>query len=205
MCDSFWDCPYGFDEINCAITNHTGLYRCHNTSITILPGSVCDNILDCPSGDDEKACDLSREPCPSNCSCLLHAIQCTNINSTISSTVNRKSWPYVYLLIYKRFFLNYGIFANFLSSFPNIRHMHIVKCDLNKYEIKEAHFPYLVTFDFSRNLLKIIKSNSISDFKHLKHVLLSYNYIKLIKCQAFGGSYKLATLDLEGNALFDVI
>ncbi len=64
LCDGFWDCPLGYDEIWCNKSSSPGLYKCKNSSVYVSLESFCDKIPDCPLYDDEQFCDLHKFECP---------------------------------------------------------------------------------------------------------------------------------------------
>ncbi len=56
VCDGYWDCPYGTDELKCSKEPEPGFYHCAESSVFLAVSSVCDNEFDCPKKDDEANC-----------------------------------------------------------------------------------------------------------------------------------------------------
>ena len=67
VCDAYWDCPQGYDEINCQNISHPGYFRCRNSSVFISIESICDEVPDCPDLDEEQFCVLKKLQCPTKC------------------------------------------------------------------------------------------------------------------------------------------
>lgn len=76
VCDDRWDCPSGYDELNCEYQNCSGMFKCKDSSVCIHHEDVCNQVADCPSDDDEILCslhqiDLSRTLSVSGSCCFL--------------------------------------------------------------------------------------------------------------------------------------
>ena len=74
VCDGYWDCPFGYDEIDCKNLSKLGFYHCSSSSIFVMEISVCDKVLDCPQKDEEVECDLRNSMCPQFCFCVRYSL-----------------------------------------------------------------------------------------------------------------------------------
>ena len=79
VCDGYWDCPFGLDELSChSMPKRQGFFHCVDSAVYILPISICDGINDCPQSDDEFSCEQNTVLCPASCLCILYTLICRN-------------------------------------------------------------------------------------------------------------------------------
>ncbi len=82
VCNTRTDCPGGLDERDCNKTTclRPRQFSCRSSARCVAMEDICNGVADCPFQDDEYYCDSFQDPCPTNCTCLIFAIKCSNVN-----------------------------------------------------------------------------------------------------------------------------
>ena len=77
LCNGKWDCPDGYDEVNCNYYSKcVDMFHCIGSQMCLHLQQICDKYIDCPFGDDEFLCKLKESPCLVGCNCHQYAILC---------------------------------------------------------------------------------------------------------------------------------
>ena len=199
VCDSKWDCPGGFDELEhiCGSKRQChNMYKCTQSQICIHLNDVCNSFTDCPHKDDEKYCSLSRISCPLNCQCLTFAIHCKELNLTIDGL--GQSLPFHVISI--KGSLNYTT-LHFLKLLKFVTILILVKNDLEELCGKLPPFRYCFVLDISFNNIQMINSHCFTNAYFLRVVRLNNNKLSVIFPHAFVNLTSLYLLDLSQNLL----
>ena len=201
VCDGKWDCPHGFDETYNPVctSNETclGMYKCFKSSRKCLHiQNVCDGHVDCPYGDDESICELDQIRCPSQCTCLLLAMECVN------TTLNLKCFNCPHISVYisnvvinslQFIFHQFKTCLLFKAPRNNLKHI----CGLSSNKM-------LFYLSLDHNLINNIEKNCFAAFPVLKHLRLDNNCIVVISFGSFNNLPHLQSLNISNNPLVKI-
>ena len=189
------DCTGGYDEMESLCRDHCiNKYKCAGEqNICVHVGNVCNRYPDCPFSDDETFCHIQRVICPSNCHCLLHAIQCQNNHE---NEIIFK-YPKTYIFIY---FIN-------ICKPPktDIKFYNAISVQLTQSFVTDLcnvhHFPNCLSLTLRQNSIKRISKKCSDLMPLLRSLDLSDNKIAVIAKLAFSRLSKLHFLNISNNPL----
>ena len=200
VCNSEWNCPSGFDELNsvCGSTRQCyNLYKCVQSQICIHLNDICNGVTDCPHKEDESYCSLNNVICPLTCKCLTYAIQCIKLNLNVD--IFKKAFPFHVVSI--EMSQNYSTLY-FLKFFKFVTTLILVKNEIEQLCGKLPSFQYLFVLDAGFNNIKRITSYCIIDAYFLKILRLNNNKVSLIFSHAFVNLTSIQLIDLSQNLLY---
>ncbi len=229
VCDSFWDCPNGNDELSSGCLQYRmclNMFKCERYHICIHVAQVCDEIPDCPSGDDELLCAVQSIECPAGCVCLALAASCVNVPITLNTM---RQCLFFQSLVLQNSRLKFAQdtllttethFESFMtkltihnSNLSNICQMMKNKISLQFVDVNNNIVSYLdsscftlvksiVVIILSDNMISSVTSNLFQNLTNLKYLNLSHNPIIEIK-NAFTHVPKLSLLFMFWNLKTD--
>lgn len=198
VCDGFWDCPGGYDEIPCSLVFRPGFYHCSHSRINILPESICDHILDCPEKDDEQDCILHGIVCPAKCTCIHLSLVCVGAHQIDEAAV----LPFEFVL-----------FRNQDSPFPVVCSVVETFRQSRFLQLENSHYPgmcvsvqdvllkHLYIFTATRCDIQHLKSKCFLSITNIRVLRLAANAISEIRQDAFFDTNYVQELVLSNNGL----
>ncbi len=190
---------------------------------------ICNGVADCPFQDDEYYCNSFQDPCPTNCTCLIFVIQCSN-NDFVQGRLNYKH----HLTHVKVTISNANLTNNELSFFEMFNQTISVKVHqskvsdicltLKKYKPKYywrylslalnsltylSHrcfnkMPFFLFLNLSHNFISKLAESAFTSTGNLSVVDLSFNNITHLVKSMFKGDIKLKYINLQGNSIIHV-
>ncbi len=201
VCDSKWDCPFGYDESKPAGCSPNrvcfNLFQCRNSKRCIHILSTCDGSSDCPENDDELLCLLKDDICPEMCQCLLFAVSCLNV--TIYSNILKHFVPF-YAVTCKNGKID-AQHSEFMMYSTNIHILVLVSTHITESCSPVKHIPNLMYLDFTKNNITFLSRGCFVQYTLLKVVSLKNNPIIHIATGIFAYELKLHVLDLRNVSL----
>ena len=196
ICDGYWDCPQGYDEMECdSIKIPPGFYKCSNSSTFILLKSVCDGLIDCLTGEDEMNCDFPSMACPQTCTCIAYGVVCQN--SLTLDIENIKTYPIIYLSISSS-----EIYATyFLTGQKMLKILRLPRNNLSQLCMHLEHNVSVRILDLSNNIAVFLQKYCLLNFPFLKVFMASGNIINHLQCIVFAGLEIVHLIDLSVNRL----
>ena len=201
LCDGFWDCPMGHDELWCNKSSSPGFYKCKNSSIYISLENICDSFPDCPISDDEQFSDLNMMECPAMCSCLLYSASCHGMTKEMLISIS-PVLTYMFLSFCNCTFHHSSTLPHQINSLPALRYLIVLNCNITilKFVSQKKHFNMLM-FDLSQNIINLLSKKCVFNFPNLTQFSVAQNRLKKIYCHAFSDSNKFAILNISTNLL----
>ena len=217
VCDGYYDCEAGDDEISCPITSCPGMLKCRGENRCVSEEEICDQTVSCLySMDDEFDC----HRCHHDCECIEYSVSCTLNNSlsevSISGINNIKSLKLKGLqqnlsvhhlhfrgLVYVNasfcdivnimYFTNQALFINAFIIIADFSHNHITNTTFFKSNI----FANVVYLELSFNKIYIIHYNTLWLLDDLVLLSLKGNPINLITLALLQDSSALLLIDIQ--------
>ena len=171
------------------------------------------------ANDDELYC----HPCPKQCQCKGNAQHCSfisdqhNLSHIKSLTFENTHLQHSHELVdAKGPFLVYLGLGNtsleclhhkskpILKGFTKLLFLHLGDNKVTRILAKSFSHKYLMFINISNNHIVDIDIGTFSSTKSLKFILLSGNYLKVIKNHFFQGLVSLQVLDLDNNPIIEI-
>ncbi len=198
VCDSKWDCPFGYDESKLAGCSPKrvcfNLFQCRNSKRCIPISSTCDGSTDCPENDDEHLCLLKDVICPKMCQCLLFAVSCLNV--AIYSNIMSDFVPF-----YAVTCINGRLSSDFMIYSTHIHILVLVNFHLTESCGPVKHIPNLSYLNLTSNELRFVGRGCFVHNGLLKVLSLKSNPIVKIAAGVFSYHLELHVFDLRNSSL----
>ncbi len=201
VCDSKWDCPFGYDESKLAGCSPNrvciNLFQCRNSKRCIHISSTCDGSSDCPENDDELLCLLKDVICPEMCQCLLFAVSCLNV--TIYSNIMSYFVPF-YAVTCMNGRLD-ALSSDFMIYSTNIHILVLVNFHLTESCSAVKYIPNLSYLNLTSNKFTFVSRGCFVQNGLLKVLSLKNNPIVKITGGVFSYALELHVFDLRNSSL----
>ncbi len=198
VCNGKWDCPGGFDENtdnSCQEETYCdNMFKCHKMATCIHLNDVCDGIPDCYEGDDEFPCVSGSKYCPTNCSCMFHAMVCLTTKVNVK---NKCDFPFLFVYLRKQ---HQHFVMKTISTFQSVVILTATSSGIK--EICSTIFSSaILSLDVNSNIIQCIHSQCFCWSSKIRILSLNKNHISHVAGKAFSNLKELAHLDLSDNCL----
>ena len=199
VCDGFWDCPLGYDELDCSKNTKPGFFHCSGTSIFIMLHSLCDGISDCVDNTDEHLCSLNTNKCPTICICLALNILCSFAHFEMSDHVLPMNFKILHIYHASKI----SSLLTFLEKVQQLEFIFATNNTANNFCIVHTKMSLntLRILIAPQNSLRKIERKCLSVFPNIMYLSFENNDISKIHCNGFLGSEKIEVLDLSYNSI----
>ena len=196
ICDGYWDCPGGYDEMECKdLEAQPGFYRCYNSMTLIVLKNVCDGSVDCSSGEDEHVCNLHSVACPKSCVCIAYGVYCQSISNIYISDLTKYPMIYLYLEMSQKFNME------FIIHHKTLKFVSLLRNNLSEICFQYIHNTSVILLNVSNNAVKSLQQRCLANFPLLKIFVAAHNAIKYLACLSFKGVLTMHVLNLAGNKM----
>ena len=223
VCDGYYDCEAGDDEIPCPISSCPGLLKCRGENRCVSKEEICDQTVSCLySMDDEVGC----HSCHPDCECKGYSVSCT-----LSNSLHEVSWSgidnikglklkglqqYVFVknlyfrgLVYFNasfcgilnvvYILNQAQSVNTFIMIADISHNHIT----NTTFLESNIFINVAYLDLSFNQVYTIHYHTFYFLDNLIALILKGNPLRLVTLTSFRDSSALLMVDIQYIPVYD--
>ena len=198
ICDGKRDCPRGFDELeNFQCVQYMEckhLFKCKYRNNCIYLSNVCDGNVDCVLGEDELFCKISTFICPNICDCLLFAIRCLHLSTSLENIYDALPFKVVSILYSKECF-----HIDKFNTFENVIYLILVHNNISHVCNYTSKWILLEILDLSYNLISNVERYCFHNMQFLTALKINSNKIHKIHSNSFSFLLNLRFLNLSNN------